>query len=174
MPSCLHSRVHARRGIPFRSPRAAVQAAAARRRCDRAADQRTERKARRPRTPVPHRRRLWIRRAGERAEAFPRRRAGPIADRRARRHYRCSRFRIVLVQSRILQGDRCTRCVVGAGRVRRLPNRLGLATRLLSVTPSAIAQAEATLRSTPGVVAVSQSRRLVSLAVSTPYLGDDP
>lgn len=50
----------------------------------------------------------------------------------------------------------------------------GIATRLLSVAPSAVAQAESTLRSTPGVVAVSQSRRLAPLAVTNPYLGTDP
>lgn len=50
----------------------------------------------------------------------------------------------------------------------------GLATRLLHVTPSSIAQVESTLRSTPGVVAVSQSRRSTPLTVTTPYLGNDP
>jgi subtilisin family serine protease len=37
-----------------------------------------------------------------------------------------------------------------------------------------MAQVESTLRSTPGVIAVSQSRRLAPFAVSTPYLGNDP
>jgi subtilisin family serine protease len=51
---------------------------------------------------------------------------------------------------------------------------MGVATRLLHVAPSAMAQVETTLRSTPGVVSVSASRRLAPLAVSTPYLGNDP
>jgi subtilisin family serine protease len=50
----------------------------------------------------------------------------------------------------------------------------GMSTRLLHVTPSSITQVESILRSTPGVVAVSQSRRLAPLAVTTPYLGNDP
>ncbi|MGB6986105.1 MAG: S8 family serine peptidase [Candidatus Aquilonibacter sp.] len=50
----------------------------------------------------------------------------------------------------------------------------GVATRLLHVNPSSIAQVESTLRSTPGVVAVSQSRRSAPLAVTNPYLGNDP
>jgi subtilisin family serine protease len=51
--------------------------------------------------------------------------------------------------------------------------RLGTATRMLHVTPSSIAQVESTLRSTPGVLAVSQSRRLAPLAASA-YVGTDP
>jgi subtilisin family serine protease len=50
----------------------------------------------------------------------------------------------------------------------------GVATRLLSVSSSNIAEVESTLRSTPGVITVSQSRRLSPLMVSTPYLGNDP
>jgi subtilisin family serine protease len=51
--------------------------------------------------------------------------------------------------------------------------RLGTATRLLHVTPSSMAQVESALRSTPGVVAVSPSRRYAPLAASA-YLGTDP
>lgn len=51
---------------------------------------------------------------------------------------------------------------------------IGVATRLLRVSPSNIAQGIATLRSMPGVLAVSQSRRFAPLAVSNPYLGTDP
>ncbi|MGB8796109.1 MAG: S8 family serine peptidase [Candidatus Aquilonibacter sp.] len=50
----------------------------------------------------------------------------------------------------------------------------GISTRLLHVAPSAMAQVESTLRSTPGVVAVGQSRRLAPLTVSSSYLGTDP
>jgi len=49
----------------------------------------------------------------------------------------------------------------------------GVATRLLHVAPSAMAQVEWTLRSTPGVIAVSQSRRFAPFAASA-YLGNDP
>jgi subtilisin family serine protease len=64
---------------------------------------------------------------------------------------------------------------LGASKVREFDYpTTGIATRLLSVPPSAVTQAESTLRSTPGVVAVSQSRRLAPLAVSNPYLGNDP
>jgi subtilisin family serine protease len=52
--------------------------------------------------------------------------------------------------------------------------KLGLATRLLHVTPSTMAQVESTLRSTPGVVAVAPTRRLSALSVNGPYLGNDP
>ncbi|HEX8805600.1 MAG TPA: S8 family serine peptidase [Candidatus Aquilonibacter sp.] len=52
--------------------------------------------------------------------------------------------------------------------------KLGLATRLLHVTPSTMTQVESTLRSTPGVVTVSPTQRLSALSVSGPYLGNDP
>jgi subtilisin family serine protease len=52
--------------------------------------------------------------------------------------------------------------------------KLGLATRLLHVTPSTMTQVESTLRSAPGVVAVSPTQRLLPLSVSARYLGDDP
>ncbi len=50
----------------------------------------------------------------------------------------------------------------------------GVATRLLSVSTSNIAEVESTLRSMPGVITVSQSRRLSPLKVTTPYNGNDP
>jgi subtilisin family serine protease len=50
----------------------------------------------------------------------------------------------------------------------------GVSTRLLHVTPSSLTQVESVLRSTPGVVAVSQSHRLAPLAVTVPYEGNDP
>jgi hypothetical protein len=52
--------------------------------------------------------------------------------------------------------------------------KTGLATRMLHVTPSSMTQAESTLRSTAGVVSVSPSRRLSTLTVNGPYLGNDP
>ncbi len=52
--------------------------------------------------------------------------------------------------------------------------KLGLATRLLHVTPSTIAQVASTLRATPGVVSVSPTQRLSALAVTHPFEGNDP
>jgi hypothetical protein len=52
--------------------------------------------------------------------------------------------------------------------------KLGLATRLLHVTPSTMSQVESTLRSTPGVVSATPTQRLLPLTVSARYLGDDP
>ena len=52
--------------------------------------------------------------------------------------------------------------------------RTGYATRLLHVVPAAMANAEAALRATPGVAAVSVSRRFSPMSVSGAYLGDDP
>ncbi len=50
----------------------------------------------------------------------------------------------------------------------------GVATRLLHVAPSQMAQAESALRSTPGVVAVGATRRVSALSVNGPYFGNDP
>jgi len=64
---------------------------------------------------------------------------------------------------------------LGASKISELQYpKIGMSTRLLHVAPSAMAQVESTLRTTPGVVAVSQSRRLAPLAVTNPYLGNDP
>ncbi len=52
--------------------------------------------------------------------------------------------------------------------------KTGLATRLLRVTPSSMAQVQSTLRSTSGVVSVTPAQRLSALTVSGPYLGNDP
>ena len=52
--------------------------------------------------------------------------------------------------------------------------KLGLATRLLRVTPSTMTQVASTLRATQGVVSVSPSQRLSALTVTGPYLGTDP
>ena len=52
--------------------------------------------------------------------------------------------------------------------------KLGLATRLLHVTPSTMTQVAATLRATPGVVSVTPTQRLSALTVNGPYLGNDP
>jgi hypothetical protein len=51
--------------------------------------------------------------------------------------------------------------------------KTGVSTRLLHVAPSALAQVESTLSSTPGVLSVSASRRLSALS-SSAYLGTDP
>ncbi len=52
--------------------------------------------------------------------------------------------------------------------------KLGLATRVLHVTPSTLTQVASTLRATPGVVAVSPTQRISALTVNGPYLGNDP
>ena len=52
--------------------------------------------------------------------------------------------------------------------------KIGVATRLLHVATASMAQAESTLRSVPGVVAVSASHRMSALTVSAQYLGNDP
>ncbi|HTV93414.1 MAG TPA: S8 family serine peptidase, partial [Verrucomicrobiae bacterium] len=52
--------------------------------------------------------------------------------------------------------------------------KLGLATRVLHVTPSTMSRVTSTLRATPGVVSVAPTRRLSALAVTKPYLGTDP
>ncbi len=63
---------------------------------------------------------------------------------------------------------------LGASKISELAYpKIGMTTRLLHVAPSSIAQVESTLRSTPGVVAVSQSRRLAPLTAPA-YLGTDP
>ena len=52
--------------------------------------------------------------------------------------------------------------------------KLGLATRLLRVTPSTMTQVASTLRATAGVVSATPTQRLSALTVNGPYLGNDP
>lgn len=52
--------------------------------------------------------------------------------------------------------------------------KTGYSTRVLHVNTSSLSSAEAALRSVPGVVSVTQARRLRPFAVSSVYLGTDP
>jgi subtilisin family serine protease len=52
--------------------------------------------------------------------------------------------------------------------------KTGVGTRFLHVAPSSASSIEGTLRGMPGIVAVAPSQRRSALAVTGPYLGDDP